>query len=120
MTGEPLSILKLIGDASIVVQSLKTGERKVLIEVGMGAHYSPSGYLVYGRGGALFAAPFDLKRLAITGTEVLVKQGVMVSPVATSAHFDLSSNGSLAYVPGASIGSKRLPVWVDHAVATAW
>ena len=101
-------------DASIVLQSLKTGDRKVLIEGGMGAHYSPSGHLVYLRGGALFSAPFDLKRLAITGTGVLVKQGVLVSPVAEVAHFDLSSNGSLAYVPGASIGSKRLPVWVDR------
>jgi serine/threonine-protein kinase len=79
----------------------------------MGAHYSPSGHLVYARAGALFAAPFDLKRLATTGAAVSVKQGVFVSPVTGAAHFDLSSNGSLAYVPGAGLGSKRLAVWVD-------
>ena len=102
-------------DDNIVVQSLKTGERRVLIEGGMGgAHYSPSGHLVYGRAGALFAAPFDLKRRAITGAAVSVKQGVLVSPITGAVHFDLSSNGSLAYVPGAGLGNKRLPVWVDR------
>jgi serine/threonine-protein kinase len=106
--------IESLHDANIVVQSLKTGERKVLIEGGMAALYSPSGHLVYGWAGALFAAPFDLKRLAITGAAVSVKQGVFVSPVPWAAHFDLSSNGSLAYVPGAGVTGKRLPVWVDR------
>ena len=40
-------------------QVLATGERKVLIESGFDAQYSPTGHLVYGKGSSLFAVPFD-------------------------------------------------------------
>ena len=53
--------------ARIVVQSLRSGERKTLIEGGSHARYVPTGHLVFARGGVLFAVPFDLKRLEVTG-----------------------------------------------------
>src|SRR5215831_18658065 len=57
---------KVTGDArwdtaQIVLQSLKSGERKTLVD-GTGARYLPSGHLLYAVGGTLFAAPFDLKK----------------------------------------------------------
>ena len=52
------------------VQVLATGERKVLIESGFDAQYSPTGHLVYGNGGSLFAVPFSLDRLEVTGAPV--------------------------------------------------
>ena len=51
-------------------QVLATGERKVLIDPGFDAQYSPSGHLVYGKGASLFAVPFDVDRLEVTGTPV--------------------------------------------------
>ncbi len=53
----------------IAVQSLETGERKVLIEGGLDARYVRSGHLVFAREGTLWAAPFDLAGLAVTGPE---------------------------------------------------
>ena len=53
--------------ANIAVQSLATGERKVLIEGGADARYIPTGHLVYMREGTLMAVPFNLDRLAVTG-----------------------------------------------------
>ena len=45
----------------IIVQSLKSGERKELFE-GDTARYLPTGHIVYALGNNLFAVPFDLER----------------------------------------------------------
>ncbi len=46
-------------DAQVVVQSLDTSERRVLIEGGIDARYLPTGHLVYALAGNLLAVPFD-------------------------------------------------------------
>ncbi len=43
--------------AQIVVQSLKTGQRRTLVDGGTDPRYVPTGHLVYARGGVLFAVP---------------------------------------------------------------
>jgi len=65
-------------EAQIVVQSLKTGERRVLIrgEGAATARYAPTGYLVYSQNGTLMGAPFDVRRLELTGTPVPVVEDV--------------------------------------------
>src|SRR5262249_39708542 len=50
-------------DARIVVQSLETGHRDVLITGGTDARYLETGHLLYVSGGTLLAAPFDLRSL---------------------------------------------------------
>ena len=62
--------------AQIVVQSLKTSERKTLVSGGSDGRYVPTGHIVYALGGVLFAVPFDLPRLAVTGGPVPVVEGV--------------------------------------------
>ncbi|MEO8348112.1 MAG: protein kinase, partial [Acidobacteriota bacterium] len=101
-------------DARIAVQSLETGERKILVEGGTLGRYSPSGHLLYVRAGNLLAVPFDLARLAVTGPPVPVLKGVFESVNQGSAHFDVARNGSLAYVPGGAEGAERTVVWVDR------
>ena len=94
--------------AQIWVKSLKTGERKLLLENGVDARYAGSGQLVFARMGKLFAVQFDPTALAVTGTPVEVLDGVVHSLYeATSqlttgaAQFSLSDDGSLVYAPGA-------------------
>ena len=91
----------------IVVQSLRSGERKTLIEGGSHARYVPTGHLVYARGGVLFAVPFDLKRLEVTGGPVPIVEGVWRTPSANAgaALFSVSDTGSLIYVPGPAAAS---------------
>jgi len=101
-------------DARIAVQSLKTGERKILVEGGTLGRYSPSGHLLYVRAGNLLAVPFDLAKLAVTGSPVPVLKGVFESVNQGSAHFDVTRNGSLVYVPGGPEGAERTVVWVDR------
>ena len=87
--------------AQIVVQSLKSSERKTLFSGGSDARYLPTGHLVYALGGVLFAVPFDLPRLAVTGGPVPIVEGVKRSSGASGiAHFSVSSTGSLVFVPG--------------------
>ena len=96
--------------AQIVVQSLKSSERKTLVSGGSDARYVPTGHIVYALGGVLFAVPFDLRRLAVTGGPVPIVEGVKRSSgISGTAHFCVSSTGALVYVPGpASTGSLDL------------
>src|SRR5262249_5568148 len=67
-------------NARIVAQSIETGERKNLVEGATQPHYAPPGYLVYAQRGTLMAAPFDQRRLELTGVAVPVVDNVMQSP----------------------------------------
>jgi serine/threonine-protein kinase len=88
--------------AQIVVQSLKSSERKTLVSGGSDGWYLPTGHLVYALGGVLFAVPFDLRHLNVTSGPAPIVEGVSRSNTGNSgvAHFSVSSTGSLVFVPG--------------------
>jgi serine/threonine-protein kinase len=87
--------------ARIVIQSLTSGERKTLIEGGSDARYVPTGHIVYARGGTLFAARFDVRRLEVRNGPVPILEGVRRAGSGTgAAHLSFSNTGSLMYVPG--------------------
>ncbi|MDP3716573.1 MAG: protein kinase [Acidobacteriota bacterium] len=102
-------------DAQIVVVSLRTGERRVLIQGGTSPCYSPTGHVVYARNGSLFAVPFDLNRLEVTGQPVMVLEGVLMSRNSGVANFEISLTGDLVYVPGRAVGGSRTLHWVDRS-----
>jgi Tol biopolymer transport system component len=93
--------------AQIVVQSLRSGERKVLIRGGTDAHYIPTGHLVYALGGTLFAVPFDSRKQEIHGTPAPILEGVMrTNSINTgAAQFAFSTTGTLVYVPGTTLST---------------
>jgi serine/threonine protein kinase len=97
--------------STIFVQSLQSGARRELFE-GMAARYLPTGHIVYGSASGLFAVPFDLDTLEVTGGHIPVIGGI-ASPVQVS----VSNTGTLAYVPETSRNipnGKRALVWVDR------
>jgi len=95
-------------DVPICLALLKTGEVKTLPLRGTNVRYVP-GYVVFTRGETLYAAPFDLKRLEVTGSPLPAGE-VLISPTG-AASYSVSESGSFAYVPaGASIGKLA---WVD-------
>ena len=103
--------------AQIVVQSLETGERTVLIDGGRDARYVPTGHLVYALNGVLFAVPFDLGERRVTaGPAPLVEDVAAASSATGAVQFSVASNGSLAYVPATAFGGapQRTLVWVDR------
>lgn len=102
-------------DARIDLWDLQTRQRKTLIIGGTSAAYSPSGHIVYARAGKLFAVPFDLNRLEVTGSAFEVLEGVLMSRNTGAANFSLSERGDLAYAPGSAEGGHRTLVWVDRS-----
>jgi serine/threonine protein kinase len=85
--------------AKIVAQSLRTGERTVLVENATDGRYVASGHLLFGRGGVVFAVPFDKTRRAVVGEPIAVIEGVRrAAPGTTGAvHYAVSDDGSLVY-----------------------
>jgi serine/threonine-protein kinase len=114
--------VNVLEDAQIVVRSLDTGRQQV-VTAGADARYVPPGYLVFMRLGTLLAAPFDATRTALTGGAVGLIDGVMQSVHAPTrqleagaGQFSISSDGSLAYVPGGTFTEDlRSLVWVDRS-----
>jgi serine/threonine-protein kinase len=101
-------------DSRIAVRHLGTGEQRTVIEPGTHARYVPTGHIVYAWKGELLAAPFDLERLAVAGLPVRVLDNVLMEGDPMAAHFSISDNGSLVYVPGGVVQEERTLVWVDR------
>src|SRR5262249_23021652 len=93
--------------AQIVVQSLTSGERKVVVRGGSDGRYVPSGHIIYAVAGTVFALPFGLKNLEAKGGPVPVIEGVMRAPQGSSgvAQLSFSDNGTLVYIPGEAVAS---------------
>jgi serine/threonine-protein kinase len=100
--------------ATIEVLSISTGARKVLVTGGVYGLYVPTGHLLYGVGETVRAVPFDLERLAVTGTAVPVVDSVAMNPSDGAAAFDVSDNGTLAYLPVGSYVTELDLVLVDR------
>ena len=62
-------------NAQIVVQSIKSGERKVLIARGSDARYLPTGHIVYALGTSILAVSFDPGTVRV-GNPVPIVDGV--------------------------------------------
>ena len=97
--------------SDVAVLDRRTGGQKILLRQGSHAHYVPSGHLVYATAGTLRAAAFDLGRLQVQGTPVPVEQ--VVTTALGAADFDVSHDGTLAYVSGGQALERRV-VWVDR------
>jgi serine/threonine-protein kinase len=104
-----------LNEAQIALFDLRTQQQTVLLNGGHDARYLPSGHLVFGTGDTLRAVPFDLSRLAVTGTPVPVIERIS-STIDGGMQAAIAANGTLVYLPGgpeSAIG-RRL-VWVDRA-----
>jgi serine/threonine-protein kinase len=79
---------------------------------GANPRYVAGGFILYGRlDGTLVAAPFDLKRLRVTGPAVTVLEGIVVKG-GGATEIGVSNNGTLAF-SGGSLG--RQLVLVDRS-----
>jgi serine/threonine-protein kinase len=101
--------------AEILVQSLKSGQRKTLIRGGSDARFVAGGYIIYVLGANLFAVPFDAKKLEVTGGPVPIMEGVMKSAAlyTASAYFAVSGNGTLVSIPGTQLDTARILAFAD-------
>jgi len=98
--------------ARLAEVSLDTGEVTALGVGGTNPRYSPTGHVVYGRGGALYATPFDPRSARATGPEIKVVDGV-AGDGDGSVQYAVGGR-TLAYVAGASDAGEYELVQVDR------
>ena len=94
----------------IAALDLESTKHHVLLPGG-NPHSSPTGHLVYGRDGAIWAVAFDPTKLKVIGESVPVLD--VVTKSSGAANFSFSDNGSLAYVSRYQ-EYQRILVWVDR------
>jgi Tol biopolymer transport system component len=93
--------------ANVVLLSVDTGERRVLVQGGADARYVDTGHLVYVKTGTLMAVPFDLRSQQLAGSPVAVLEDVMQSVNTPNSsdetgagQFAVSRSGALLYLAG--------------------
>lgn len=101
----------------VMIQSLKSGERKELFE-GDTARYLPTGHIVYAIENNLFAVPFDSGRLELAGGSVRIIENVFRLDV-YAPQYAVSDSGTLVYAPDTAgvadqNAARRTLVWVDR------
>jgi len=97
-------------EASIVAQSLRTGERKILIERGQHPRYTATRHLIYLQRGTIFAVSFDATSATISAGSVPLIENVSAG---SPEHFSVSNTGVLVYLPSYRTAESTL-VWVTR------
>ena len=95
--------------ARVLAQTLQTGQRHEIAR-GADARILPTGHLIYALGTVIYAVPIDLATLEVKGAPAPLIEGVQRGVRGSggqggSANYDVSSNGTLVYVPGFTLAA---------------
>ncbi|MGH9254272.1 MAG: protein kinase domain-containing protein, partial [Vicinamibacterales bacterium] len=99
-------------EAHVYLQRLDTGERVAVVQGGGTGRYVSSGHVVYARGDELFAVPFALESLQVSGQPVRLTDAVRGG--GEGAHYAVSDAGELVFQPGNPLRYERRLVWVTR------
>ncbi len=101
------------GETSLRIQRVP-GETKIVVEDAVGGKYLPTGHLIFLRDSMIWAVPFDLDRLKVSGKERILFPAV--GGRAAGGGFDISDEGALVHLPGKMIPPPSYDLfWVDRA-----
>jgi serine/threonine protein kinase len=103
-----------LGNRAIYVASLESNARIKILDAESKAVYALPGYLLFHRGGTLFAQPFDSKNVALTGPVVRLADDIAYDALSGEAAFDVSTNERLIYYAGGGPAIRREFVWFDR------
>ena len=95
------------------VVDLRSGVVNVLGE-GTHARYLDPGFLVFARGGAMWASRFDARTRTLVGSPLPLEERVAHTDN-TVYHFATDAVGSLAYLPPQVTTNRQRLVWMDRA-----
>ncbi len=110
--------LATFDDADIALLDRHSGTWSTLIRGGSYARYCETGHILYARGGALLAVPFDLGTLSVTGPAVTLLEGVLTKPGSGVAQFAAARRvPTLVYVPGGASETMSELVWITRSGA---
>jgi serine/threonine protein kinase len=88
------------GAPRIEAVSIENGKRSVILDNAITPVLSPTGHLLFGRDGAVWAAPFDEKTATVRGSAIqVIPTGVVGTVRIGTVGLQLSQTGTLVYVP---------------------
>ncbi len=119
----PYSVGAPSEEFNVIVESLETGDRIVVVEGGTDPAHLESGHIVFVRSGTLMAVPFDAANLEVSGDPVIVLEDLMQAEGGSNTTLDVgngqysvSRSGTLAYLPGGIMPELQNQLnWVDPA-----
>lgn len=97
----------------IEVLDLESGERQKVLEGGVYARYSDTGHITAAKSGGLFAVPFNLAKLEVTGPTVPVLDHIFMNN-GLIPNYTFSNDGSLIYAQGEKGSQKKKIVSMDQ------
>jgi Tol biopolymer transport system component len=116
-------------NAYIVVAPIAGGPPTLLIRTGYYARYvapaarsgsSAPGHIIYLQQGTVFAVPFDINTLKITGPQFPAFEGVSTNSATGGGQYDVSPDGTLVFIPGIASSSLSGPVmWMTKEGKTS-
>ena len=101
--------------ADIWVLSVETGQSDLLFEGGASARYVPSGHLVYANQGELWAVPFDVGQLQLSGSAIPIPADIARVPAFNVPLLTVSDTGTLVSVPSVQLQQGSQLVRVDRS-----
>jgi Tol biopolymer transport system component len=107
---------------AVMAASLGAPERTLVMKAESNAMYTSAGHLVFHRGDAVYAQPFDATTLKLSGEPTRIAAQVLFNPGHGLGAFDVSRDGVLVYgqtdpAAGTAGGQEtRLwqPAWIDR------
>ncbi|MBV8906376.1 MAG: protein kinase, partial [Acidobacteriia bacterium] len=107
------------GNGRIEVLTLKTGQVKILPQIGYGARYVPTGHLVYVHQGIMYGVRFDLDTLETRGTSRPLLEDVSANPMTGGGQFSFSGPASnpdlLVYLAGRGPAVQWQLMWLESS-----
>ena len=105
--------------AQVVVHSLSSRKRSVVMQPGSDARYLPTGHVIYALRDGIFGVAFDADRLKVIGGALPLVQEVQrpVGVNAAASNYAVSAQGTLVYLTHSR--SLRSLVWINRTGAVA-
>jgi Tol biopolymer transport system component len=99
-------------EKQIQIQRLDSGERTVVAQGAASGLYVASGHVIYARKDELFAVPFDVDNMRVSGQAVRLSSGAWRG--SEGNHYAVSDNGVFVSVAGSPARYERRLVWVGR------
>ena len=97
-------------EKSIRVQPLEAGTATTIVQAGASGRYVASGHVIYARNDELFAVPFDVDRLRVSGQASRLRDAAWRG--SEGNQYAVSDNGVFVSIAGRADRTERRLVWV--------
>ena len=98
------SLVSARDDSNLILYNRATGEHKTLIPNAFNARYIPqTGHILFTRISSLYAVPFDIENLTLSGIEVEVIKNIETNGILGSSAYSVSNDGRLLYLRGSDV-----------------